>query len=29
MSMAFFMRKPRCGSSRRTFTKSCTHLKWR
>ena len=29
MSMAFFMKKPRYGSSRRAFTKSCTHLKWR
>lgn len=24
-----FMRKPRYGSSRRAYTKSCTHLKWR
>ena len=29
VSMACFMRKPRYGLSRRVFTKSCTHLKWR
>ena len=27
--MAFFMKNPRLGSNRRSFTKSCIHLKWR